>query len=88
METTNNKEVKMSTANETTESNKVVLNITLNVNISGNVNVGNGNSIVEYGAQSNKSIEKKSALGELFDKVGKIIVKIVGKIKTMFLPRV
>lgn len=78
----------MSTANKTTDSNKVVLNITLNVNISGNVNVGNGNSIVEDGSQSNRSIEKKSALGELFDKVGKIIEKIVSKIKTMFLPRV
>lgn len=78
----------MSNANKTTDSNKVVLNITLNVNISGNVNVGNGNSIVEDGSQSNKSIEKKSALGELFDKAGKIIGKIVSKIKTMFLPRV
>ena len=78
----------MSNANKTADSNKVVLNITLNVNISGNVNVGNGNSIVEDGSQSNKSIEKKSALGELFDKAGKIIGKIVSKIKTMFLPRV
>lgn len=78
----------MSNANKTTGSNKVVLNITFNVNISGNVNVGNGNSIVEDGSQSNKSIEKKSALGELFDKAGKIIGKIVSKIKTMFLPRV
>lgn len=78
----------MSNANKTTDSNKVVLNITLNVNISGNVNVGNGNSIVEDGSQSNKSIEKKSALGELFDKASKIIGKIVSKIKTMFLPRV
>ena len=78
----------MPNANKTTDSNKVVLNITFNVNISGNVNVGNGNSIVEDGSQSNKSIEKKSALGELFDKVGKIIGKIVSKIKTMFLPRV
>ena len=78
----------MPNANKTTDSNKVVLNITLNVNISGNVNVGNGNSIVEDGSQSNKSIEKKSALGELFDKAGKIIGKIVSKIKTMFLPRV
>lgn len=78
----------MSNVNKTTDSNKVVLNITLNVNISGNVNVGNGNSIVEDGSQSNKSIEKKSALGELFDKAGKIIGKIVSKIKTMFLPRV
>lgn len=78
----------MSNANKTTDSNKVVLNITFNVNISGNVNVGNGNSIVEDGSQSNKSIEKKSALGELFDKAGKIIGKIVSKIKTMFLPRV
>lgn len=78
----------MSTANKTTDSNKVVLNITFNVSISGNVNVGNGNSIVEDGSQSNKSIEKKSALGELFDKVGKIIEKIVSKMKAMFLPRV
>lgn len=78
----------MPNANKTTDSNKVVLNITFNVNISGNVNVGNGNSIVEDGSQSNKSIEKKSALGELFDKAGKIIGKIVSKIKTMFLPRV
>lgn len=78
----------MSTANKTTDNNKVVVNVTLNFNISGNVIFGNGNSISEDGSQSNKSIEKKSALGELFDKVGKIIGKIVSKIKTMFLPRV
>ena len=78
----------MSTANKTTEDSKVVVNVTLNINISGNVNLGNGNTIVENGSQLNKTVEKKSALGELFNKVGKIIVKIVSKIKTMFLPRV
>ena len=78
----------MSTANKTTDSYKVVVNVMVNLNISGNVIVGNGNTIVENGSQSNKAIEKKSALGELFDKVGKIIGKIVSKIKTMFLPRV
>ncbi len=78
----------MSNANKTTDSNEVVVNITLNFNISGNVNFGNGNAIVENGSQSNKEIEKKSALGELFNKVGKIIGKIVSKIKAMFLPRV
>ena len=80
----------MSNANKTTDSNEVVVNVTLNFNfnISGNVNFGNGNAIVENGSQSNKEIEKKSALGELFNKVGKIIGKIVSKIKAMFLPRV
>ena len=70
----------MSNANKTTDSNEVVVNITLNF--------GNGNAIVENGSQSNKEIGKKSALGELFNKVGKIIGKIVSKIKAMFLPRV
>ena len=56
--------------------------------IYGNVIIGNGNTIVENGSQLNKTVEKKSALGELFNKVGKIIVNIVSKIKTMFLPRV
>lgn len=78
----------MSTANKTTEDSKVVVNVTLNINISGNVNLGNGNTIVENDSQSNKAIEKKSALGELLNKVGKIIVKLVSKIKAMFLPRV
>lgn len=78
----------MSNANKTTDSKEVVVNITLNFNISGNVNFGNGNAIVENGSQSNKEIGKKSALGELFNKVGKIIGKIVSKIKAMFLPRV
>ncbi len=78
----------MSNASKTTDSNEVVVNITLNLNISGNVNFGNGNAIVENGSQSDKEIEKKSALGELFNKAGKIIGKIVSKIKAMFLPRV
>lgn len=78
----------MSTANKTTEGNKVVVNVTLNINISGNVNFGNGNTIAENDSQSNKTIEKKSALGELFNKVGKFIASIVSKIKAMFVPRV
>lgn len=78
----------MSTANKTTEDSKVVVNVTLNINISGNANLGNGNTIVENDSQSNKAIEKTSALGELLNKVGKIIVKLVSKIKAMFLPRV
>lgn len=78
----------MSNASKTTDSNEVVVNITLNLNISGNVNFGNGNAIVENDSQSDKEIEEKSALGELFNKVGKIIGKIVSKIKAMFLPRV
>ena len=49
----------MSTANKTTDSNKVVVNVTVNLNISGNVIVGNGSTIVENGSQSNKAIEKK-----------------------------
>lgn len=79
----------MSTANKTTEGNVVVV-ITAadNLTVNGNVNIGNGNTIVENGSQLNKTVEKKSALGELFNKVGKIIVNIVSKIKTMFLPRV
>jgi len=78
----------MSAAHKTTEDNKVVVSITLNLNISGNVNFGNGNTIAEDGSQSNKTIEKKSALGELLNKVGKIIANIVSKIKAVFLPRV
>lgn len=78
----------MSTANKTTEGNKVVVNVTLNINISGNVNFGNGNTIAENDSQSNKAIEKKSALGELFNKGGKFIASIVSILKAMFLPRV
>ncbi len=76
----------MSDANKTTGSNKVVINVTLN--ISGNVVFGNNNIITENDSQATKSIEKKSALGELFNKVGGFIAKIVSKIKAMFLPRV
>ncbi len=76
----------MSKANKTTENKKVVVNITLN--ISGNVIVGNGNSVSKNNSQANKSLEKKSALGELFNKVGKFIVKFVSQIVAMFLPRV
>ena len=50
----------MSNPNKTTDSKEVVVNITLNFNISGNVNFGNGNAIVENGSQSNKEIGKKS----------------------------
>ena len=78
----------MSTANKTTDSNKVVVNVTVNLNISGNVIVGNGSTIVENGSQLNKKVEKKSALGELLNKAGKIIAKIVSKLKAVFLPRV
>lgn len=79
----------MPTANKTTEGNVVVVIMaTDNLTVNGNVIIGNGNTIVENGSQLNKTVEKKSALGELFNKVGKIIVNIVSKIKTMFLPRV
>ena len=79
----------MSTANKTTEGNVVVVIIAAdNLTVNGNVIIGNGNTIVENGSQLNKTVEKKSALGELFNKVGKIIVNIVSKMKTMFLPRV
>lgn len=79
----------MSTANKTTEGNVVVVIIAANnLTVNGNVIIGNGNTIVENDSQLNKTVEKKSALGELFDKAGKIIVNIVSKIKTMFLPRV
>ena len=75
----------MSGANNTPDSNGVVINVTLN--ISGNVVFGNNNVIIEIGSQSNTSTEKKSALGELFNKVGKFIAKIVSKIKGLFLPK-
>ena len=76
----------MSDANKTTGSNEVVINVTLN--ISGNVVFGNDNIITEKDSQATKSIEKKNALGELFNKIGGFIAKIVSKIKAMFLPRV
>ena len=75
----------MSGANKTPDSNGVVINVTLN--ISGNVVFGNNNVIIEIGSQSNTSTEKKSALGELFNKVGKFIAKIVSKITGLFLPK-
>lgn len=75
-------------ANKTTDSNEVVNNITVNINISinnsGDVICGDNNIVVDESSNADKSIGEKSVLVELLGKIGKFIAKIVSKIKAMF----
>ncbi len=71
-------------ANKTTDSDKVVNNITVNIYVSGNVICGDNNLVVDESSNVDKSIGEKSVLVELLGKIGKFIAKIVSKIKAMF----
>ena len=74
-------------ANKTTNSNHVVNNITININWTGNVIIGDNNVIVDESSDVDRSIGTKSTLAELFSRFGKFIAKIVSSIKAVFMPK-
>lgn len=70
-------------ANNADGNKEIVINVTIN----GNIIVGNDNNIVETASESIiKGSERKSALGELVQKIGKVIAKIVSILKAILLP--
>jgi len=70
-------------ANNADGNKEIVINVTIN----GNIIVGNNNNIVETASESIiKGSERKNALGELVQKIGKVIAKIVSILKAIILP--